>query len=41
MGLAIVRLKWTPDEFWRATPHEFFAAIEFLEEQRKAMTRGR
>jgi hypothetical protein len=33
MGIAIVRLKWAPDQFWNATPHEFFSAVEVLEEQ--------
>lgn len=35
MGIAIVRLRWVPDEFWRATPHEFWSAVEILEEMNK------
>jgi len=31
MGIAIVRLHWTPAAFWAATPHEFFSAVEVLE----------
>lgn len=38
--MAIVRLRWTPDEFWRATPHEFFAAVEFIEMQAEAARNG-
>jgi len=41
MGLAIVRLRWLPDAFWQTTPHEFYSAIEFMNEQRKAADRGR
>jgi hypothetical protein len=37
MGFAIVRLKWSPDQYWRATPHEFWSAVEFLEEQARAL----
>lgn len=33
MGFAIVRLRWSPAEFWAATPHEFWSAVEVLEEQ--------
>jgi hypothetical protein len=33
MGFAIVRLRWSPDQFWRSTPHELWAAVEFLEDQ--------
>lgn len=35
MGFAIGELHWTPDQFWRATPHEMFSAVEFFEDQRK------
>jgi uncharacterized phage protein (TIGR02216 family) len=28
MKVALGRLGWAPDVFWRATPHEFWAAIE-------------
>ncbi|WP_083672088.1 phage tail assembly chaperone [Sphingomonas montana] len=30
MAIAIVDLGWSPDTFWRATPHEFYAACELL-----------
>jgi len=39
MGLAIVRLKWLPGDFWRSTPHEFYSAIEVFDEMRKAAER--
>lgn len=32
MGVAIVVLGWRPEEFWRATPHELFAALEVKRE---------
>jgi hypothetical protein len=35
MGIAIVQLHWTPEQFWRSTPHEFWSAIEILEEMNK------
>ena len=28
MGFAFTQLHWSPDQFWSATPHELFAAIE-------------
>jgi Phage tail assembly chaperone protein, TAC len=28
MKVALGRLGWAPDVFWRATPHEFWAAYE-------------
>jgi hypothetical protein len=28
MGLAANLFHWSPQTFWRATPHEFFAAYE-------------
>jgi hypothetical protein len=28
MGIAAVSFRWTPDVFFRSTPHEFWAAIE-------------
>lgn len=31
MGLAAYYLHWSPDQFWQATPHEFFAAYEVIE----------
>ena len=37
MGIAIVRLRWTPQQFWDATPHEFFSAVEVLELQAAAI----
>lgn len=40
MGLAIVRLRWTPADFWRATPHEFFSAIEVFDLMAKELQRG-
>jgi uncharacterized phage protein (TIGR02216 family) len=27
-GVSAVLLRWTPEEFWRATPVEFFSAIQ-------------
>jgi hypothetical protein len=35
MGYAAITLRWSPDQFWRATPHEFYAAVEFTEWQAK------
>ena len=35
MGLAIVHLHWRPSDFWNATPHEFFAAVEMLEKRQE------
>jgi len=35
MGIAIVRMNWRPEDFWRATPHEFWSAIEVFEEQQR------
>lgn len=29
-------MKWSPDAFWKATPREFFAALERYEEINKA-----
>jgi hypothetical protein len=37
MGIAITKFRWTPQEFWQSTPHEFFSAIEVLREQAKAL----
>lgn len=31
MGIAIVKLHWSPDIFWKSTPAEFWSAIEILE----------
>jgi uncharacterized phage protein (TIGR02216 family) len=28
MKVALGRLGWSPEAFWRATPHEFWAAFE-------------
>lgn len=28
MGMAAAGLGWSADQFWAATPHEFWAAIE-------------
>ena len=30
MGAAIAHLHWTPDAFWRATPHEFQSAQDAI-----------
>jgi hypothetical protein len=35
MGMAIVHLHWRPTDFWAATPHEFWSAIEELQHSRK------
>jgi hypothetical protein len=37
MGYAAITLRWSPDQFWRSTPHEFYAAVEFTEWQAKKM----
>ena len=37
MGLAILDYHWTADQFWAATPHEFFAAQEIVVTRNKAM----
>jgi hypothetical protein len=31
----MVRLGWSPSQFWAATPHEFWAAYEQLERDNK------
>lgn len=31
LGNAIVHLKWSPDVFWSATPHETFAGFMALD----------
>jgi len=31
MGLAQAALGWRPREFWDATPHEYWAAVEGYE----------
>ncbi|WP_373289734.1 phage tail assembly chaperone [Polymorphobacter multimanifer] len=36
MGAAVVHLGWTPAAFWRATPHEFFAAQEAIQAANEA-----
>ncbi|RIK91775.1 MAG: hypothetical protein DCC73_15040 [Proteobacteria bacterium] len=28
LGIACGLLRWPPRDFWRATPHEFYAALE-------------
>jgi hypothetical protein len=33
MGVAMVDLHWTAEEFWRSTPHEFHAALELFFER--------
>jgi Conserved hypothetical phage protein (DUF2376). len=35
MGLATMNLRWSPQTFWSATPHEFFAAWEIFVEMNK------
>ena len=30
LALALVRLGWSPETFWRATPSELYAALEML-----------
>jgi hypothetical protein len=34
--MAAVVLGWRPRDFWAATPHEFWAAIEYKREQTEA-----
>jgi hypothetical protein len=36
LGAAIAHLHWPPDQFWRATNHEFQAAQEAMERANKA-----
>lgn len=31
MGFAIAKLRWRASDFWAATAHEVFSAVEFLE----------
>jgi len=40
MGLALVRYRWSADQFWQATPHEFFAAYETIQIMNKGAKRG-
>jgi len=35
MGIAITALHWRPSDFWAATPHEFFSAIEELQKRQE------
>lgn len=35
MGLACAAFHWSPAQFWRSTPHEFFAAYEAYREMNK------
>lgn len=28
MGIAIAAFHWTAEQFWRSTPHEFYAGYE-------------
>lgn len=28
MGMAICDLGWSPEQFWRSTPHELYSACE-------------
>ncbi|WP_084691205.1 phage tail assembly chaperone [Sphingomonas sp. SRS2] len=38
MGIAILDLHWSADQFWNSTPHEFFSAVEIGED--RAAQRG-
>ncbi|QCI95194.1 phage tail assembly chaperone [Novosphingobium sp. EMRT-2] len=35
-SFAIAALGWQPDQFWRATPHEFWTAVEGYERLNRA-----
>lgn len=35
-GLAVVAFHWNPADFYRATPHEFWAAYEVYEQMNAA-----
>jgi len=35
MGLALARYRWSADQFWQSTPHEFFAAFETFKAMNK------
>lgn len=34
--MAAVDLGWTPEAFWRATPHELWAAFDYRAERAEA-----
>lgn len=36
MGFAIRTLGWRPWEFWRATPHEVWSAVEMIDDEVEA-----
>lgn len=35
MGVAMDAFSWSPETFWRATPHEFWAMVEARREANK------
>ena len=37
MGLAMAGFGWSPDQFWRATMHEFMAFYEARVEMNRSM----
>nr|WP_274611262.1 phage tail assembly chaperone [Sphingomonas sp. JUb134] len=39
MGLAADTFGWSPEQFWRSTPHEWWALIEARQEAVKAQSR--
>lgn len=45
MAFALVRLQWRPADFWAATPHEFWSAMQFIDwdnrQQQAAQNRAR
>jgi hypothetical protein len=40
MAVAILDFRWTPDQFWAATPHEFYAAWELIEARNQRLNAG-
>lgn len=36
MGMAIVNLHWSPDQFWNSTAAEFYSAVEIFDDQADA-----
>jgi hypothetical protein len=40
MAFAIVDLRWTPPQFWAATPHELWSAVEMIEQRVKSRQQG-
>lgn len=41
MEIGLGGLGWPPSIFWAATPHEFFAALDGLNEKNGGKTKGR